>query len=162
MKVMQHVLCAAVVMFAASQNGNAAALNTSAGGTVFESQCVVCHQAGATGMEGLAPPLTKMPAVFASNEAGRAHLLHTLLNGMVGPITVDGGDFNFKMPSFAALSDADIANVANYLVFGIDKANPASTKPITADAVAKARKATLTPDDVYAERGHVAGGGAQK
>ncbi|RQH08984.1 c-type cytochrome [Paraburkholderia dinghuensis] len=161
MKVMQRALCAAVVMFAAIQNGNAAAVNTSAGSAVFESQCVVCHQAGATGMEGLAPPLTKMPAVFASSEAGRAHLLHTLLNGMVGPITVDGGDFNFKMPSFAALSDADIANVANYLIFGVDKA-PASTKPVTADAVAKARKATLTPDDVYAERAQVHGGGAQK
>jgi mono/diheme cytochrome c family protein len=162
MKVMQHVLCAAVVMSAAIQYGNAATLNTAAGGTVFESQCVVCHQAGAAGMEGLAPPLTKMPAVYAKNEAGREHLLHTLLNGMVGDITVDGGDFNFKMPSFAALSDADIANVANYLLFGVDKANPASAKPFTADAVAKARKATLTPDDVYAERTHVVGGGAQK
>lgn len=161
MKVSQRILCAAVVMFAGISTGNAATLDTSAGGTVFESQCVVCHQAGATGMEGLAPPLTKMPAVFASSEAGREHLLHTLLGGMVGPITVDGGDFNFKMPSFAALSDADIANVANYLVFGIDKA-PASTKPITADAVAKARKTALTPDDVYAERGHVVDGGAQK
>jgi mono/diheme cytochrome c family protein len=148
-------------MFAGIGNGNAATLNTSAGSTVFESQCVVCHQAGATGMEGLAPPLTKLPAVFASSEAGRAHLLHTLLGGMVGPISVDGGSFNFKMPSFAALSDEEIANVANYLVFAIDKA-PASTKPITAAAVAKARKAALTPDDVYAERAHVVGGSAQK
>ena len=142
-----HALALAALCSTAS---HAATVDGQAGMGVFSQHCLVCHQAGAQGMDGLAPPLTRMPAVFAASAAGRRHLLHTVINGMVGPINVGGGSFDFKMPSFASLSSKDLAEVLNYLVLEVDKSTKA--KPFDSAEVDAARRPSMTPDQVWQER----------
>ena len=61
-----------------------------------------------------------------------------ILQGLMGPITVNGMTYNSMMPPVAGVSDGDIADVLTYVrqSFG-NKANP-----VTADQVKAVRAAT--------------------
>jgi mono/diheme cytochrome c family protein len=121
-----------------AQNQN---LQFEAGQQLFLVNCVVCHRVGGVGQTGLAPPLTANPARYIASVEGRKQLMWTILFGMYGDITVDGRHYNFKMPSFAQLSDADLAQLLNYVAFKIAQA-PHSVAAIDAK-------------DIAAERAHV-------
>ncbi len=108
------------------------------GAALFAAHCAVCHGPAGAGTPGLAPPLTSYPARYAQNRDGRRQLAMTVLYGMFGEVSVDGKHFNFKMPTFAQLDDASLANVLNYVVFQLAKA-PSDTRP-------------LSPADIAAER----------
>ncbi|RDU96239.1 c-type cytochrome [Trinickia dinghuensis] len=110
------------------------------GKVIFDSKCVVCHQAGGKGQDGLAPPLIELPGRYAAHDEGRQQLTMTVLNGMFGAITVDSKTYNFKMPSFKAMSDEDLADVLNYVVFDLN-AKHDGAKPFTAADV-KAMRAS--------------------
>ncbi|KVE79147.1 c-type cytochrome [Burkholderia vietnamiensis] len=128
-----------------------------AGKTMFDAQCAVCHQAGGKGQDGLAPPLTEYPARYATVDAGRAQLVATLLHGMFGEIAVRDKRYNFKMPSFAAASDEDIASVLNYVVFDLGE-RPAGAKPFTAAEIRAARAKEMDGTAVHAQRAIVTKG----
>ncbi|MGS0894571.1 c-type cytochrome [Burkholderia stagnalis] len=128
-----------------------------AGKTVFDTQCVVCHQAGGKGQDGLAPPLTEYPGRYATAEPGRAQLVATLLHGMFGEIEVHDKSYNFKMPSFASASDDDIAQVLNYVVFDLN-ARHGDAKPFTAADIRAARVKEMDGAAVHAQRAIVTKG----
>lgn len=121
------------------------------GKAFFETKCAVCHQAGAKGQDGLAPPLTELPGRYASNAQGRTQLGLTVLNGMFGTIAIKDKSYNFKMPSFRGESDEDLANVLNYLVFDVD-AKHAGAKPFTAAEVKALRATEMDGAQVRAHR----------
>lgn len=137
----------------AAGNAQAGLNNHVAGKTAFDANCAVCHQAGAVGMEGLAPPLTDFPAIFSAHKAGRKHLISTVLYGMDGPITVGGHHYNFKMPNFSRLSNRELVSILNYLVFDVDHANTNLVQAYTPTAIAAVRKIVLTSDQNHHIRG---------
>jgi mono/diheme cytochrome c family protein len=116
------------------------------GATVFQANCAVCHGAKGLGQPSLAPPLTTYPARYASIAEGRRQLAMTVLNGMFGGIDVEHKHYDFKMPDFAALDDAALASVLNFVVFDLSRAAD-ETKP-------------LTPEEIAAERAHPQEGAA--
>ncbi|MGU2416333.1 c-type cytochrome [Burkholderia cenocepacia] len=142
----------AATAFALPGAGNAQeTVRYPAGKGLFDAQCVVCHQAGGKGQDGLAPPLTEYPGKYATVEAGRAQLIATLLHGMFGEIEVHDKRYNFKMPSFASASDDDIAHLLNYVVFDLD-AQHGDAKPFTAADIRAARAKPMDGAAVHAQR----------
>lgn len=84
---------------------------------VFDANCSMCHQLGAAGVPGQFPRLAGRSGRIAITAAGRAYLERVVLFGMIGGITVDGTRIvGGVMPSFASLSDRDLAAALNYVV----------------------------------------------
>ncbi|WP_454915180.1 c-type cytochrome [Xanthobacter sediminis] len=102
------------------------------GPALFAQHCEVCHQEGGAGTPGLAPPLAS-PGVAA---APAAYVPLVLLSGLSGPLGPGAETFPGAMPVFDALSDADIARLANLVRRGF---NGAGGVEVTADDVAKLR-----------------------
>ena len=104
------------------------------GAAVYARTCIACHQPTGLGLPPVFPPLAN-----ASIVAGNPELpVKFILQGLMGPITVNGMTYNSMMPPVAGVSDADIADVLTYVrqSFG-NKANA-----VTADQVKAIRAAT--------------------
>lgn len=88
------------------------------GKTVYGQYCVACHQADGNGVAGAFPPLTQTEWVQGEKEK----LIALVLNGMQGPITVKGQEYNNVMPPHNFLTDEDIAATLTYVrqAFGND------------------------------------------
>ncbi|MGQ3071066.1 MAG: c-type cytochrome [Ferrovibrionaceae bacterium] len=77
------------------------------GAKLYVDNCIACHQDKGAGMAGAIPPLAGNPAVLA---AGPGDVIRVVLQGIAAT-----GKFG-AMPGFAgALSDRDVADVANYV-----------------------------------------------
>lgn len=84
---------------------------------VFDANCSMCHQMGATGVPGQFPRLAGRAGRIAATAAGRRYLEHVVLFGLMGTITVDGTPIvGGVMPSFASLSDQDLADALDYII----------------------------------------------
>ena len=104
------------------------------GATVYARTCIACHQPTGLGLPPVFPPLANAPIVAGNPELP----VKFILQGLMGPITVNGMTYNSMMPPVAGVSDADIADVLTYVrqSFG-NKANA-----VTADQVKAIRAAT--------------------
>jgi nitrite reductase (NO-forming) len=80
------------------------------GERVYTQNCVACHQAEGQGIPGAIPPLAGSDYL----NADEARAIGLIVNGLDGPITVNGESFNSIMPSLG-LSNDDIANVLTYI-----------------------------------------------
>lgn len=116
-RVVRRVLLPSLPLLASSALWSSAAAQTADHGAVFDANCSMCHQLGAMGVPGQFPRLAGRAGPIAATAAGRNYLEHVVLSGMIGSITVDGtpivGGF---MPSFASLSDQDLAAALDYIV----------------------------------------------
>jgi mono/diheme cytochrome c family protein len=131
----------------------AAAQDMDAGKAVFTRTCMVCHQEGGRGQDGLAPPLTANPGRYAGTEAGRKLLANVALYGMIGDIESGGKHYNSNMPSFKGLSDDDLANVLSYVALELSAATkPGDARPISAQEVRAQRNQSLSPPEVRRQR----------
>jgi nitrite reductase (NO-forming)/hydroxylamine reductase len=83
-----------------------------AGRKVFEAACMACHQANGQGLPGAFPPLAGSD--FLKVDKNRA--IRVIVNGLQGPVVVNGVKFNSVMPPMAQLSDAEIANALTYVM----------------------------------------------
>jgi len=81
------------------------------GATVYKNICSACHSPNGDGAPGLAPPLRGSEWL----EAEPSLLSNIVINGLDGPIQVGGEDFNLSMPPLGSLSDAQIADVLNWI-----------------------------------------------
>lgn len=81
------------------------------GQKVFQSTCIVCHQKDGRGVPALNPPLVKTKYVLGD----KAQLVQIVLKGLNQPIEVEGQTYNNVMPSFAQLTDEQIADVLTYV-----------------------------------------------
>ncbi len=81
------------------------------GKKTYENNCLSCHQADASGVPGLNPPLSKTKWVNGDKKI----LVNILLKGMDQEIEVNGEVFSNVMPSHAHLSDQEIADVLTYV-----------------------------------------------
>ena len=120
------------------------------GSKIFATQCTACHQPDGKGLPGHFPPLAGNHDLFRD----RLLPVYVLLNGLSGPIAVEGNSYNGQMPSFAHLSDAEIAAVIRYVRDTLNKeiSRPAGMAPIDAETVKQARAKPLDPAAVHAYR----------
>jgi nitrite reductase (NO-forming) len=106
--------------------------STDHGKGVYERICTNCHQPDGRGMPGVFPPLAQSD--FLMEDAERA--VHVLLEGLQGPVTVNGQTFNSAMPNFS-LTDDEIAAVLSYVRSNFGNAGP----PVTTADVQRIRGA---------------------
>jgi mono/diheme cytochrome c family protein len=123
------------------------------GKEIFDSHCAVCHQINGDGVAGAYPPLADSVGAYLRVAAGRAYLVHVVSFGMTGAIPAHGQSYDGVMQSWAQFSDAQIAEVLNYVLTGFNrKLLPADFKPFTAAEVAKLRASRESFDQVRQER----------
>ena len=127
------------------------------GAALFAAHCQACHQPGAVGAPGIAPPLAGNIGRHAASEEGRRYLLRVALTGMVCSITVDGVRYMGNMPSFAALSDAELAAVLRHVLGSYEKV--ADLGWLTPEQLAAARQAGGSPNETHKMRGRLPAGG---
>lgn len=115
------------------------------GRAVFERQCMACHQAGGKGMAGLAPALAGTLEAAVGSVDGRRYVAQVLVHGLSGRIVSQGKVMALAMPAQAALSDADLADVANHLARDL---NGAAASAFTVADFAQARTTRPTHKDL--------------
>ncbi|MGZ3498100.1 MAG: cytochrome b N-terminal domain-containing protein [Vulcanimicrobiaceae bacterium] len=119
---------------AGTSGGGALSASAQAGKAVYSQNCSSCHGATGTGTPGAFPPLAGNPVVTGDPKK----VITIVLNGLQGPIQVNGQTYNGTMPPWkASLSNKDIANVINFIRTGLDS-NKGSE--ITEADVAKLKK----------------------
>jgi nitrite reductase (NO-forming)/hydroxylamine reductase len=95
-------------------SANAATLDQriSNGEKLFMANCAACHQANGKGLPGAFPPVAASD--YIADDPMKA--VHAVLNGLSGPITVNGTEYNAVMPQLSYMSDSDVADVVTYVV----------------------------------------------
>ena len=83
-----------------------------AGKALFAGTCSTCHQPDGKGMEGVFPPLAGSDYIKADPKA----LPRVILHGLVGPVKVNGKDYNSNMPPMSQLTDDEVANISTYVL----------------------------------------------
>ena len=83
-----------------------------AGKVLFAGTCSTCHQPDGKGMEGVFPPL----AASSFIKANPKRVPEIITHGLVGPVTVNGKDYNSNMPPMSQLTDDEVANIATYVL----------------------------------------------
>ncbi len=113
-----------------------------AGEALYASTCAACHGRGGAGLPGLAPRLAGSAYVTDAED----WLLRIALDGIAGPLTVAGEDWNLAMPGFRAdprLSDEALAGLATHLRRGFgnlaDPVEPETVARIRAETSARAK-----------------------
>lgn len=121
-------------------------------GQAIYQRCAACHLSSRAGVPGSFPALNQEPAKLAQSAQGRRYMILGVSRGLAGPINSDGKAFRGTMPA-QALTDAQIADVLNYLV---NSAMPVGKKPaaFTAAEVNTVRAAAgnLTATQVAQQR----------
>lgn len=82
-----------------------------AGKQLFMGSCSACHQSEGQGIPRTFPPLAKSD--YLMKDKKRA--VEVVLNGLKGPVTVNGQEFNSVMPPMSHFADDDIANILTYV-----------------------------------------------
>lgn len=102
----------------------------------YNTYCSGCHQATGVGVPGQFPPLAKSDWV---NVEGPNRIVKLVLNGIGGPITVNGAEYNNNMLAWRdQLTDQQIADIVSYI--RNDWGNKGT--PVTPEEVKKIRDAT--------------------
>jgi len=83
-----------------------------AGKALFAGTCSTCHQPEGQGMAGVFPPLAKSDYIAADPK----RLPTLILHGLVGPVKVNGKDYNSNMPPMSQLTDDEVANISTYVL----------------------------------------------
>jgi nitrite reductase (NO-forming) len=126
----------------ASAEGESLEARMARGKATFQGTCSTCHQAEGQGLASVFPPLAKSDFLMADKERS----VHVVLAGLSGPITVNGQPYDNVMPSWAHLTDHELANVLTYVRNSFGNQG----EPVTDDEVAKVRASLPKP----AEGGH--------
>jgi len=108
-----------------------------AGAALFAGTCSVCHQPNGAGMPNVFPPLAKSDFLMAD----KARSIGIVVNGLTGPVKVNGAEFNSVMPPMSQLTDDEVANILTYVRNSWGNQGDAVSK----DEVAKIRATTQRP-----------------
>ncbi|HEX6928842.1 MAG TPA: copper-containing nitrite reductase [Gammaproteobacteria bacterium] len=105
-----------------------------AGKLLYNGTCSVCHQNNGEGLPGVFPPLAQSDFLMADKRRAIA----IVLNGLTGPVTVNGQQYNSVMPAMSQLTDDGIANILTYVLNSWGNENGI----VTAEEVAAVREET--------------------
>jgi nitrite reductase (NO-forming)/hydroxylamine reductase len=103
----------AVAVHAAEAASRTLEERMASGEKLFATHCSACHQANGQGLPGAFPPLAGSDYLAAN---GSAAAVSAILNGLTGPITVNGKEYNAVMPNLSYLSDSDVADVVTFVM----------------------------------------------
>lgn len=118
------------------------------GKKVFNQTCAVCHQANGQGVPGQFPPLVGSEWVLSQDWHGDNHIVRIVLQGLQGPVTVKGHQFNNAMaPWGKTLKDEQIAAVLTYVRNEWGNKAP----PVPKEFVAKIRDETKDRNDPWTQ-----------
>lgn len=117
------------------------------GQAVYVANCAGCHQLSGEGVRAAVPPLAGSVPELLAEGPGREYLLHAVVHGMNGKLTVSGRVFNGVMPSWRHLSDAQLAAVLNYVAYdwGNVEQLPRSFSAFTPFEIASTRTDFVAP-----------------
>ncbi len=123
-------LLVAVYLFAQAKKQPAATASIKRGQQVFSTTCIICHQKNGGGVPRMNPPLIKTEYVLGD----KSRLIQIVLKGFSEPIEIEGEQYTNAMPSFASLTDRQIADVLTYVrnSFG-NKATAVTMAQVTAE-----------------------------
>jgi nitrite reductase (NO-forming) len=82
-----------------------------AGERLFAGTCSTCHQADGKGLAGVFPPLAGSDWLMADTRRS----VGVVLNGLSGPVTVNGQPYNSVMPPMSQLNDDEVAHILTYV-----------------------------------------------
>jgi len=108
-----------------------------AGRALYQGTCSVCHGGQGEGMEGVFPPLAESDFLMPDKRRS----IEVVLNGLEGPITVNGKDYDSVMPPMSQLSDDEIANILTFVRNSFGNQGEA----VTAEEVRSVRQSTERP-----------------
>ena len=110
------------------------------GAAVYARTCIACHQPTGMGLPPVFPPIANAPIVVGNPELP----IKFILQGLMGPITVNGTTNNSMMPPVVGVTDGDIADVLTYVrqSFG-NKGNPVSADQVKAVRAATAGRTAM-------------------
>jgi nitrite reductase (NO-forming) len=108
-----------------------------AGKVLFQGTCSACHQPDGKGLANVFPPLANSD--FLKVDKKRA--VGIVLNGLTGPVAVNGTSYNSVMPPMSQLNDDAIANILTYVLNDLGNGGG----QISATEVAAVRAATPRP-----------------
>jgi mono/diheme cytochrome c family protein len=120
----------------------AATVKAEIGAEVYAKNCAACHRPDGVGTPGLAPPLVS-DILKKAGQVNHSYVAQVVLNGLSGPIKVNGQQFMSAMPLRPDLSDSDVAAVANYVMQDLNGLSAADYAPLTADDIAELRKTPM-------------------
>ena len=94
-----------------SQTQTGVAASIARGKTVYQQQCLSCHQVDGSGVMNMNPPLTGTTYVLGD----KAALIKTVLEGVTTPLTIDDNEYHNVMPPHTTMTDQQIADVLTYV-----------------------------------------------
>jgi mono/diheme cytochrome c family protein len=106
--------------------------------------CAACHQPHGLGQEGLAPPLVDSDWVTGSEK----RIARIVLQGVRGPINVNGKLYSLEMPPLGILEDQQIAAILTYVRSEWNH----TASPVTTEFVAKTRTETTSREEPWNEK----------
>ena len=123
-----------------TQEGPAEDPTAQLGKQVYNAHCATCHQPTGQGLPGAFPTLHKTE--WVTGDKGR--LIRLTLNGVSGPMEVNGDIYNSVMTAHSFLNDDQLAAVLTYVRsnFGND------ASAVTVEEVAAVR-ASLTTQEMW-------------
>ncbi len=101
----------AEVASAGAMSEAAIAESVAAGEKTYLANCAACHQADGKGLAKAFPPLAGSDYLMED----KARSINIVLNGLQGPITVNGVEYNSLMPPMNQLDDQTVANILTYV-----------------------------------------------
>ena len=81
-----------------------------AGMVLYNGTCSVCHQQNGQGLEGIFPPLANSDFLMAD----KRRAVEIVLNGLSGPVTVNGTTYSSVMPPMSQFNDDEVANILTF------------------------------------------------
>jgi nitrite reductase (NO-forming) len=109
-----------------------------AGKSLFAGTCSVCHQENGAGLPGVFPPLAGSDYLASHS---KEEIVRIVLNGLTGPVKVNGQDYNSVMPPMSQLTDDEVANILTYVQTGFGNKGAR----VLTDEVTAIRAATPPP-----------------
>ena len=110
-----------------------------AGKVLFNGTCSVCHQQNGEGLANVFPPLAE--ADYLRTEP-QDKAIEIVLNGLSGPVTVNGTTYNSVMPPMSQLNDDEIADILTFIYNNWGN----NGGEVSAEQVAAVRATTERPD----------------
>ena len=102
--------------------------------------CSACHLATGEGIPGAFPPLNNKHKM-ATLEGGKNYVISVVLQGINGPLTIGGTQYNGYMQAFAMnFTDSEIAAVLNYVTTEVSVPSDKTLSPFTQTDVANIRQ----------------------
>lgn len=113
-KVMAEDLVAVANVTEARESGNVTTeQRIEAGKVLYNGTCSVCHQQNGEGLGGVFPPLAQSDYLLTESKRKSVEIV---LNGLTGPVTVNGVDYNSVMPPMSQLNDDEVADILTFVL----------------------------------------------